>query len=242
MTMSQGPYIGAVDQGTTSSRFIVFDRSGGIVSLAQTEHAQIYPRPGWVEHDAMEIWTNTERVIAEALAKADLKAADLAAVGVTNQRETTVVWDRRTGLPVHNALVWQDTRVDRIARQYAAEGGADRFRAKTGLPLASYFSGLKLKWILDHVPGLRARAAAGEIAFGTVDSWLLWKLTDGQVGAGEMLLIDWGAQWKLYKSDLTRVLVTGKISTKLRRVYEVVLSAQAQAILKAAGFGPPPSQ
>ena len=175
------PLIGAIDQGTTSSRFIVFDRSGRIVSAAQKEHEQIYPRPGWVEHDPMQIWKNTESVIFEALSRKDLKPSDLAAVGVTNQRETTVVWDRKTSLPVHNALVWQDTRVDQIARQYAADGGADRFRAKTGLPLASYFSGLKLKWILDNVPGLRARAAAGEIAFGTVDSWLLWKLTGGQV-------------------------------------------------------------
>ncbi len=175
-----GPLIGAIDQGTTSSRFIVFDRAGRIVSLAQKEHEQIYPRPGWVEHDPMEIWKNTESVIVEALSKANLKPSDLAAVGVTNQRETTVVWDRRTGQPVHNALVWQDTRVDQIARRYAADGGVDRFRAKTGLPLASYFSGLKLKWILDNVPGLRARAAAGEIAFGTIDSWLLWELTGGK--------------------------------------------------------------
>jgi glycerol kinase len=180
MIMSHGPYIGAIDQGTTSSRFIVFDRSGKIVSLAQKEHAQIYPKPGWVEHDAMEIWNNTESVIFEALSKTDLRPSDLAAVGVTNQRETTVVWDRKTGQPVHNALVWQDTRVDPIARQYAVDGGVDRFRSTTGLPLASYFSGLKLKWILDNVPGLRARAAAGDIAFGTVDSWLLWKLTGGQ--------------------------------------------------------------
>ena len=180
MTASHGPYIGAIDQGTTSSRFIVFDRAGHIVSVAQKEHEQIYPRPGWVEHDPMEIWKNTESVIFEALSKKDLKPSDLAAVGITNQRETTVVWDRATGLPVHNALVWQDTRVDQLARGYAAEGGADRFREKTGLPLASYFSGLKLKWVLDTVPGLRERAARGEIAFGTIDTWLLWKLTHGK--------------------------------------------------------------
>jgi glycerol kinase len=176
-----GPLIGAIDQGTTSSRFIVFDRSGKIVSLAQKEHEQIYPKPGWVEHDPMEIWANTQGVIAEALSREHLKPSDLAAVGITNQRETTVVWDRNTGRPAHNALVWQDTRVDQLARQYAAEGGADRFRAKTGLPLASYFSGLKLKWILDNVEGLRERAARGEIAFGTIDTWLLWKLTGGAV-------------------------------------------------------------
>lgn len=173
--------IGAIDQGTTSSRFIVFDRAGHIVSVAQKEHEQIYPRPGWVEHDPMEIWRNTEAVIVEALAKKGLKPSDLAAVGITNQRETTVVWDRATGEPVHNALVWQDTRVDQLARGYAAEGGADRYRDKTGLPLASYFSGLKLKWVLDNVEGLRARAEAGEIAFGNIDTWLVWKLTGGRV-------------------------------------------------------------
>ena len=177
--MSQ-TYIGAIDQGTTSSRFIVFDKAGTIVSVAQKEHAQIYPKPGWVEHDAAEIWRNTEAMIAKALEQKGLKPADLAAVGITNQRETTVVWDRKTGEPVHNALVWQDTRVDSIARDYAKDGGVDRFRAKTGLPLASYFSGLKLKWVLDTVPGLRARAEAGEIAFGTIDSWLVWNLTEGR--------------------------------------------------------------
>lgn len=179
--MSPGPYIGAIDQGTTSTRFIVFDRAGRIVSLAQKVHAQIYPQPGWVEHDPMEIWNNTQDVIALALSSKGLEPEDLAAVGVANQRETTVVWDRRTGLPVHNALVWQDTRVDGMARRYAADGGTHRFGAVTGLPLASYFSGLKLKWLLDNLPGLRARAAAGELAFGTVDSWLMWNLTDGAV-------------------------------------------------------------
>jgi glycerol kinase len=176
--MSQ-TYLGAIDQGTTSSRFIVFTASGQIVSVAQQEHQQIYPRPGWVEHDPAEIWRNTEAMIAKALAQKGLKAADLAAVGITNQRETTVVWDRKTGEPVCNALVWQDTRVDALARALAKDGGADRFRAKTGLPLASYFSGLKLKWVLDNIPGLRDRAMAGEIAFGTIDSWLVWKLTGG---------------------------------------------------------------
>ncbi|MBU6296863.1 MAG: glycerol kinase GlpK [Alphaproteobacteria bacterium] len=173
------PLIGAIDQGTTSTRFIVFDKAGNIVSLAQKEHKQIYPRPGWVEHDPMEIWRNTEEVIAKALRAQRLKPGDLAAVGITNQRETTVVWDRKTGEPVYNALVWQDTRVDELARRYAADGGADRFRDKTGLPLASYFSGLKLKWLLDHVDGLRARARRGEVCFGNIDTWLIWKLSEG---------------------------------------------------------------
>jgi glycerol kinase len=170
-------YIGAIDQGTTSTRFIVFDRHGRQRAVAQREHRQIYPCPGWVEHDALEIWANTQSVIAEALAGAGLVPGDLAAIGITNQRETTVLWDRRTGVPLANALVWQDTRADTLVAEYAREGGQDRFRAKTGLPLASYFSGLKLRWLLDHVPDARAKAEAGDALFGTIDSWLLWNLT-----------------------------------------------------------------
>ena len=154
-----GQYIGAIDQGTTSTRFIVFDAQGAIVAVAQKEHAQIYPQPGWVEHSPIEIARNTEEVIAAALQTAKLTARDLIAVGITNQRETTVVWDR-SGRPIHNALVWQDTRVDPLVAFYSGQGGKDRFRASTGLPLASYFSGLKLKWLLDNVAG-RARARAG---------------------------------------------------------------------------------
>ncbi|MEA2755587.1 MAG: glycerol kinase, partial [Aliidongia sp.] len=170
-------YIGAIDQGTTSTRFIVFDRDGRQRAVAQREHRQIYPCPGWVEHDALEIWANTQSVIAEALSGAGLVPGDLAAIGITNQRETTVLWDRRTGVPLANALVWQDTRADTLVAEYAREGGQDRFRAKTGLPLASYFSGLKLRWLLDHVPDARAKAEAGDALFGTIDSWLLWNLT-----------------------------------------------------------------
>ncbi len=170
-------YIGAIDQGTTSSRFIVFDVSGSIVSVAQKEHAQIMPQPGWVEHDPEEIWTNTREVIGAALAKAELTTADLAAVGITNQRETTLLWDKATGQPVHNALVWMDTRTEALVTKLETEGGQDRLRSKTGLPLATYFSGLKLRWLLDHVPGARARAEAGELLFGTIDTWLAWQLT-----------------------------------------------------------------
>ena len=151
-------YIGAIDQGTTSTRFIVFDRSGRIVSVAQKEHEQIYPQPGWVEHDANEIWRRTREVIALALEQRALAAGDLAAIGITNQRETTVVWDRQSGAPVYNALVWQDTRTAGAVAELARHGGSDRFRAKTGLPLATYFSALKTRWILDNVPGARARA------------------------------------------------------------------------------------
>src|SRR5829696_1602531 len=174
-----GAYVGAIDQGTTSSRFIVFDKAGAIASLAQREHAQIYPKPGWVEHDPLEIWQNTQGVIAEALAKGGLRPSELAAVGITNQRETAVLWDRRSGKPLHNALVWQDTRVDGLVAELAREGGKDRLRTKTGLPLASYFSGLKLKWLLDTVPEARAKAERGDALFGTIDSWLVWSLTGG---------------------------------------------------------------
>jgi glycerol kinase len=162
-------YVGAIDQGTTSSRFIVFDRSGRTVAMAQREHRQIFPQAGWVEHDPEEILNNTRAVIEEALRGASLTKADLAAVGITNQRETTVLWDRRTGRAVHNALVWQDTRVEPLVAEFSRDGGQDRFRDRTGLPLASYFSALKLRWLLDHVP-------AGDLAFGTMDTWLMWHL------------------------------------------------------------------
>ncbi len=178
--MSQ--YVGAIDQGTTSSRFMVFDANGGIVAVAQREHEQIYPKPGWVEHDPVEIWRNTEAVIGEALARGGVRLSDLAAVGITNQRETTVLWDRNTGAPLANALVWQDTRTADLVAAYARDGGQDRFRARTGLPLATYFSGLKLKWLLDNVPGARAKAAAGDALFGTIDTWLTWNLTGGPAG------------------------------------------------------------
>jgi glycerol kinase len=170
-------FIGAIDQGTTSSRFILFDRRGNTIAAAQREHRQIYPKPGWVEHDPDEILGNTLGAVEETLRSADLKPADLAAVGITNQRETTLLWDRKTGKPIHNAVVWQDTRVDPLVAEFVRNGGQDRFRAKTGLPLASYFSALKLRWLLDNVPGVRTRAEAGDLAFGTIDSWLLWHLT-----------------------------------------------------------------
>src|SRR5580698_10850064 len=158
-------YVGAIDQGTTSTRFMVFDKAARIVAVAQKEHEQIFPRPGWVEHDALEIMRRTEEVIAEALEQRGLRPSDLAAIGITNQRETTVVWDRKTGHPVYKALVWQDTRVDNYVSEMARDGGPDRFRAKTGLPLATYFSGLKIRWILDNVPAVRERAQAGDVLF-----------------------------------------------------------------------------
>ena len=175
-------YVGALDQGTTSTRFMVFDHRGQVVAVDQKEHEQIYPKPGWVEHDANEIWERSQEVIQGALSQASLSASDLAAVGITNQRETTLVWDRNTGEPVHNAIVWQDTRTDQICNELAAEGGQDRFRAKVGLPIATYFSGPKVKWILDNVEGARARAEAGDLVFGNIDSWCIWKMTGGTNG------------------------------------------------------------
>ena len=175
-------YIGAIDQGTTSTRFMVFDRTGRIVSVAQKEHAQIYPKPGWVEHDPAEIVRRTEEVIAEAMAAKGLRPSDLAAIGVTNQRETTVLWNKKTGVAVYNAIVWQDTRVGDTVAEFAKQGGQDRYRAKTGLPLATYFSGLKIRWILENVPGARAAAEAGDLLFGNIDSFVIWNLTGGVTG------------------------------------------------------------
>jgi len=176
-------YVAAIDQGTTSTRCMIFDHSGGVVSVEQREHEQIFPQAGWVEHNPEEIWENTRAVAAGALAKADLTAADIAAVGITNQRETTVVWDRKTGKPVYNAIVWQDTRTDRIiARLGELGGGQERYREKTGLPLATYFSGPKVRWILDNVEGARERAEAGDLLFGNMDTWLLWNMTGGPNG------------------------------------------------------------
>ena len=166
-------YVGAIDQGTTSTRFIVFNRAGQIVVTAQKEHEQIYPQPGWVEHSPAEIWARTQEVVGEAMQAKGLAAKDFAAVGITNQRETTVVWNRKTGQAMHNAIVWQDTRVNKYVDEFAKVGGQDRFRAKTGLPLATYFSGLKIRWILENVPGVRAMAEAGEVLFGNIDTFLL---------------------------------------------------------------------
>jgi glycerol kinase len=175
-------YIGAIDQGTTSTRFMVFDRSARIVCVAQKEHEQIFPRPGWVEHDALEILRRTYEVLDEGLGKRGLHASDLAAIGITNQRETTVVWNRKTGQPVGNALVWQDTRVAEDVAHFASESGQNRFRAQTGLPLSTYFSGLKLRWILRNVVDAREQAAAGELLFGNMDTFLVWNLTGGPHG------------------------------------------------------------
>jgi glycerol kinase len=179
--VSSNRYIAAIDQGTASSRCLVFDPRARIVSVGQKEHRQIFPRPGWVEHDPIEIWHNVLEVVQEALSKAQLTLADLVAIGITNQRETTVVWDRATGEPVQNAINWADIRTDHLIRELAGDAGQDRFRDRCGLPLATYFSGPKIRWLLDHVPGLRERAETGEALFGTMDTWLIWNLTGRHV-------------------------------------------------------------
>ena len=172
-------FIAAIDQGTTSTRCMLFDRAGKIAGIDQREHRQIYPQPGWVEHDPLEIWQRTQEVVAGALKAAAASGGDLAAVGITNQRETTLVWNRHTGQPYYNAIVWQDTRTDVFCSELAADGGQDRFRTRVGLPLATYFSGPKIRWLLDHVAGLRGDAERGDALFGTIDTWLVWKLSGG---------------------------------------------------------------
>ncbi|WP_341394994.1 glycerol kinase GlpK [Arthrobacter sp. G119Y2] len=180
--MPDPTYIIAIDQGTTSSRAIVFDHDGNIVSTGQKEHEQIFPRAGWVEHDPEEIWTNVREVVGTALSKANLTRHDIAAVGITNQRETAVVWDKTTGKPVYNAIVWQDTRTQPTVNELSKDGGLDRYKEQVGLPLATYFSGTKIKWILDNVEGARERAEAGDLLFGNTDSWIVWNLTGGTDG------------------------------------------------------------
>ena len=173
-------FIGAIDSGTTSSRFILFDAQGSIIAVDQREHKQIFPQSGWVEHDPMEIWDRVRQVIGSAMEQAAITAADIAAIGITNQRETAVIWNRHTGKPVYNAIVWQDTRTDRICRELQDSGYAEPIFIKTGLPVATYFSGPKIRWILDNVPGVRDLATSGDLLFGTIDTWLIWNLTGGK--------------------------------------------------------------
>ncbi|HUI88475.1 MAG TPA: glycerol kinase GlpK [Anaerolineales bacterium] len=188
------PYIAAIDQGTTSTRFMIFDHGGNVIAADRKEHRQIYPRPGWVEHDPLEIWSCTREVIAGALKKGNVNPKEIAAIGVTNQRETTVVWDQKTGEPIYHAIVWQDTRTDELINALAKDGGLGRFRNKTGLPLAAYFSGPKIKWILDHVEGARQKAERGDLLFGNVDTWVIWNLTGAHVtdvtNASRTMLMD----------------------------------------------------
>ncbi|MEO5534477.1 MAG: glycerol kinase GlpK [Pseudolysinimonas sp.] len=230
----------AIDQGTTSTRAIVFDVTGTVVSSGQLEHTQILPRPGWVEHDPRELWRNTQEVIGLALARADLTRHDIAAVGITNQRETTVVWDRATGEPIYNAIVWQDTRTQHIVDRLAADGGVDRFRDDTGLPLATYFSATKISWILDHVEGARERAVSGDLLFGTTDCWVVWNLTGGPDGgvhvtdvtnASRTLLMDLHTlEWDdalLQAFDIPRAMLP-----EIRSSSEVVGQVESSSLLR----------
>ena len=175
-----GKYLIALDQGTTSSRCIIFDKQGNIINVAQKEFTQIFPHPGWVEHDPMEIWSSQLAVLTEAKARCNVDVSDIAAIGITNQRETTIVWDRHTGQPVYNAIVWQCRRTAEYCDQLKAKGLEETIRAKTGLIIDAYFSGTKVRWILENVEGAREKAERGDLLFGTVDSWLIWKLTKGK--------------------------------------------------------------
>ena len=224
-------YLGALDQGTTSTRFMIFDRGGNVIASAQKEHEQIYPEPGWVEHDRAEIWKRTVEVIEEACASKGLGSTEIACVGITNQRETTVVWDRKTGEPVMNALVWQDTRVGEYVARFAAEGGQDRFRAKTGLPLATYFSGLKIRWILDHVEGARARAEQGDLLFGNIDSYLLWNLTGGVSGGVHLTDVSNASRTQLMNLD------TLAWDQELLELFEVPRSMMPEIRSSSSYFG-----
>jgi glycerol kinase len=226
-------YVGAIDQGTTSTRFIIFDHSGRLVASAQKEHEQIYPQPGWVEHDPNEIWRRTQDVITEAISQRSLRTSDLAAIGITNQRETTVLWNRKTGRPVSNAIVWQDTRVGEDIPEFSRHGGPDRFRRKTGLPLSTYFSSLKIRWILQHVSEARQQAEAGDLLFGTIDTYLVWRLTGlhvtdctnaSRTQLMDLATLDWDGEL------LTTFGIPRQILPKIRPSSEVYGAATLDAI------------
>jgi glycerol kinase len=243
-------YVAAIDQGTTSSRCFVFDAAGAVVASAQQEHRQIFPRPGWVEHDAQEIWTAVQAVTHKALEALGAQPSDLAAVGVANQRETTVLWDRTSGEPIHNAIVWQDTRTDQLARTLGGEQGPDRFRERCGLPLSTYFSGPKIRWLLDQVPGARAAAERGEVLFGTMDSWLIWKLTGRHVtdvtnASRTMLMnlasLDWDdellAAFQVPRAMLPEIRASSEVYGQAGGVLAGVPVAAALGDQQAALFG-----
>ncbi len=247
-------YVAAIDQGTTSTRCMIFDHGGNVIAVHQKEHQQIYPKPGWVEHDPLEIWERTQEVIQGALAKLSSErssvsserstvSSEIAAIGITNQRETTVVWERETGRPIYNAIVWQDTRTDEICNQLAKQGGQDRWRSKTGLPLATYFSGPKIKWILDHVEGARAKAERGELLFGNIDTWIIWNLTGEHVtdvtNASRTLLmnlhtLDWDEEI-LKELDIPRAMLPEIKSSS--EVYGAVRAGGLKGIPVAGDLG-----
>jgi len=233
-------YVLAIDQGTTSTRAMIFDRNGSVVSVGQKEHEQIFPKAGWVEHDPSEIWHNTQEVIGLALSRADVTRHDIAAVGITNQRETAVVWDKNTGEPVYNAIVWQDTRTQPIVDRLAQDGGVERFKEIVGLPLATYFSGTKIMWILENVEGARERAEAGDLLFGTTDSWVLWNITGGPDGgvhatdvtnASRTLFMDLETlQWR---DDILEVFgVPRSMMPEIRSSSEVYGHAESSSLLR----------
>ncbi len=235
-------YVAAIDQGTTSTRFIIFDHGGNVVAVDQKEHQQIYPKPGWVEHDALEIWQRTQEVIQGGLSKGNISPQDIVAIGITNQRETTVVWEKSTGKPIYNAIVWQDTRTDAVINELAKDGRQDRFRLKTGLPLATYFSGPKLKWILDNVEGARTKAANGDLLFGNIDTWLIWNLTGGEAhitdvtnASRTMLMnlstLDWDDEI-LRELDIPRVVLP-----QIKSSSEIYGHVNARGGVLAAGDG-----
>jgi glycerol kinase len=243
-------YVAAIDQGTTSSRCIVFDAAGTIAAVDQREHQQIYPRPGWVEHNAEEIWTTVLAVVEGALGKLSIKASSLAAVGITNQRETTLLWDKRTGRPIHNAVVWQDTRTDRLVRELGGQIGQERFRSRCGLPLATYFSGPKIRWLLDNVAGARAAAERGDVLFGTMDAWLIWKLTGRHVtdvtnASRTMLMNLQTLQWDdelldamgIPRAMLPEIRPSSEVYARASGVLEGVAVASALGDQQAALFG-----
>jgi glycerol kinase len=243
-------YVAAIDQGTTSSRCIVFDAAGTIAAVEQREHRQIFPRPGWVEHDAEEIWSNVLVVVQGALDKLSIKASALAAVGITNQRETTLLWDRLSGRPISHALVWQDMRTDRLVRELGGQVGQDRFRSRCGLPLATYFSGPKIRWLLDNIEGARARAERGDVLFGTMDSWLIWKLTGRHVtdvtNASRTMLMNlrtlaWDQELLdaigIPRAMLPEIKASSEVYAKASGVLEGVAVASALGDQQAALFG-----
>jgi glycerol kinase len=231
-------YAAALDQGTTSSRAMIFDHSGKVVAVAQKEHEQIYPKPGWVEHDPKEIWLRCQEVLDEALEQAGAGKDDIAALGITNQRETAVVWDKTTGEPIHNALVWQDTRTDKIVDELSAAGGQDRFREKVGLPLATYFSGPKVRWILDNVDGAREKAESGDLVFGNIDTWCLWNLTGGVDGGLHYTDVTNASRTMLM--DLETLSwdeeIAGIIGVPLSMLPEIHSSSEVYGEVKSGGF------
>jgi len=238
-------YVAAIDQGTTSTRFMIFDHGGNVIAVDQKEHEQIYPKPGWVEHDPLEIWERTQEVMNGALEKSGVSSGDIAAIGITNQRETMVVWDKNTGKPIYNAIVWQDTRTDVIINELALDGGQGRFRLTTGLPLSTYFSGPKLKWILDNVDGARAKAENGDLLFGNIDTWLIWNLTHEHVtdvtnASRTMLMnintLDWDDEM-LRVLDIPRVVLP-----QIKSSSEIYGHVGARSSRPASGGGTPPLQ